>query len=170
MKRILSLIALLLLAPASQAAPTSIANLPLLNIDGTGTVKPNLMLLYDNSGSMASTFTPDYVDDTGSCRSRGTPGQRHARLPHRRSAVCQRRLQQAVLQPEGALSAAGQGHGRVLRFDDQAKDDELDPGAGRRLRHQQDRPAGPGPDHDRPDPGLPRPGLVRHQQCQLRQE
>ncbi|WP_229507646.1 hypothetical protein [Massilia sp. Dwa41.01b] len=72
MKRILSLIALLLLAPASQAAPTSIANLPLLNIDGTGTVKPNLMLLYDNSGSMASTFTPDYVDDTGSCRSRGT--------------------------------------------------------------------------------------------------
>ncbi len=33
-------------------APTSIAQLPLLNITGTGTVKPNLMLLFDNSGSM----------------------------------------------------------------------------------------------------------------------
>jgi type IV pilus assembly protein PilY1 len=28
------------------------------------------MLLYDNSGSMASAFTPDYIDDSTSCRSR----------------------------------------------------------------------------------------------------
>jgi type IV pilus assembly protein PilY1 len=51
---------------------TSIAQLPLLNITGTGNVKPNLMLLYDNSGSMASAFTPDYVDDSSTCRSRAT--------------------------------------------------------------------------------------------------
>ena len=72
MNRLLSLFALMLLMPAAQAAPTSIAQLPLLNITGSGTVKPNLMLLYDNSGSMTSTFTPDYVDDISTCRSRAT--------------------------------------------------------------------------------------------------
>jgi type IV pilus assembly protein PilY1 len=72
MNRILALIAVLLLAPVAQAAPTAIATLPLLNIDGAGTVKPNLMLLYDNSGSMMSTFTPDYVNDNTTCRSRAT--------------------------------------------------------------------------------------------------
>ncbi len=72
MNRLLSLFALMLLLPAAQAAPTSIAQLPLLNITGSGTVKPNLMLLYDNSGSMTYTFTPDYVDDTTTCRSRAT--------------------------------------------------------------------------------------------------
>ncbi|MDQ2823450.1 MAG: PilC/PilY family type IV pilus protein [Pseudomonadota bacterium] len=41
-----------------------------MNINGTGQVKPNLMLLYDNSGSMGYTFTPDYIDDTNTCRSR----------------------------------------------------------------------------------------------------
>jgi type IV pilus assembly protein PilY1 len=41
---------------------------PLLNITGTGTVKPNLMLLFDNSGSMDQTYTPDYVNDN-LCRS-----------------------------------------------------------------------------------------------------
>lgn len=72
MNRLLSLFALMLLLPAAHAAPTSIAQLPLLNITGSGTVKPNLMLLYDNSGSMTSTFTPDYVDDSTTCRSRAT--------------------------------------------------------------------------------------------------
>jgi type IV pilus assembly protein PilY1 len=57
-------------AGAAFAGVTSIAQLPLLNISGTGNVKPNLMLLYDNSGSMASAFTPDYVDDSSTCRSR----------------------------------------------------------------------------------------------------
>lgn len=56
----------------ARAEPTAIAQLPLLNISGSGTVKPNLMLLYDNSGSMTSTFTPDYVDDSVTCRSRAT--------------------------------------------------------------------------------------------------
>ena len=72
MNRLLSLFALMLLMPAAHAGPTSIAQLPLLNITGTSTVKPNLMLLYDNSGSMTSTFTPDYVDDTSTCRARAT--------------------------------------------------------------------------------------------------
>jgi len=74
--RILSALAAFLLlagpnAPA-HAGPTEIANLPLLNMTGSGTVKPNLMLLYDNSGSMSSAFTPDYVDDSSTCRSRET--------------------------------------------------------------------------------------------------
>ena len=59
---------LALLAPAAFAAPTQIAQVPLLNITGTGTVKPNLMLLFDNSGSMDQTYTPDYVNDS-LCRS-----------------------------------------------------------------------------------------------------
>ena len=58
----------LLAAASGTAGPMSIAQVPLMNIGGTGTVKPNLMLLYDNSGSMASQFTPDYVDDSTSCR------------------------------------------------------------------------------------------------------
>jgi type IV pilus assembly protein PilY1 len=57
------------LAPSSAgAAATQIAQVPLLNITGTGTVKPNLMLLFDNSGSMEQTYTPDYVNDS-LCRS-----------------------------------------------------------------------------------------------------
>ena len=65
------LFSLALLAGAAQGAPTSIAQVPLLNITGTGTVKPNLMVLYDNSGSMAQTYTPDYVNDS-LCRSAAT--------------------------------------------------------------------------------------------------
>ncbi len=68
---LLALLSLMLALPA-QADPTAIAQLPLLNITGSGTVKPNLMLLYDNSGSMSSAFTPDYVDDSTSCRARAT--------------------------------------------------------------------------------------------------
>jgi len=72
MKKILALMGViaLMLAGAAGAAVTRIAQLPLLNVDGTGNVKPNLMLLYDNSGSMASAFTPDYIDDSTTCRSR----------------------------------------------------------------------------------------------------
>ncbi|WP_229487483.1 pilus assembly protein [Pseudoduganella lutea] len=61
----------MLLASPVQAATTNIAQVPLLNISGTGTVKPNLMLLFDNSGSMDQTYTPDYVNDN-ICRSRLT--------------------------------------------------------------------------------------------------
>ncbi|MES2152044.1 MAG: PilC/PilY family type IV pilus protein [Pseudomonadota bacterium] len=72
MKTLYFLLALALLAGPAQAGTTSVAQVPLLNITGTGTVKPNLMLLYDNSGSMASSFTPDYIDDATSCRSGAT--------------------------------------------------------------------------------------------------
>jgi type IV pilus assembly protein PilY1 len=53
----------------AEAAVTNIAQVPLLNIEGTGSVKPNLMLLFDNSGSMDQAYTPDYVNDS-LCRSR----------------------------------------------------------------------------------------------------
>lgn len=72
MKRLLAFLSLALASAAAFAGTTGIAQLPLLNLNGTGNVKPNLMLLYDNSGSMASTFTPDYIDDTSTCRSRST--------------------------------------------------------------------------------------------------
>ncbi|WP_202427555.1 pilus assembly protein [Duganella margarita] len=66
------LLSLMLLASAAAfAAQTQIAQVPLLNITGTGTVKPNLMLLFDNSGSMDQAYTPDYVDDA-ICRGAAT--------------------------------------------------------------------------------------------------
>jgi type IV pilus assembly protein PilY1 len=71
MKKILGLLGFLCLVlsgAGASAGVTSIAQLPLLNINGTGNVRPNLMLLYDNSGSMAYTFTPDFVDDAATCR------------------------------------------------------------------------------------------------------
>jgi type IV pilus assembly protein PilY1 len=64
----------LLASGAAQAGLTAIAQVPLLNIKGTGAVKPNLMMVYDNSGSMAFDFTPDViaynpsVATTGVCR------------------------------------------------------------------------------------------------------
>jgi type IV pilus assembly protein PilY1 len=61
----------LLVSVAAFSATTQIAQVPLLNITGTGTVKPNLMLLFDNSGSMDQSYTPDYVDDA-LCRGSGT--------------------------------------------------------------------------------------------------
>ena len=67
MKRLLALLVLLFALPAS-AEPTAIARLPLLNISGSGTVQPNLMLLYDNSGSMNFNYTPDYVNLRSTCR------------------------------------------------------------------------------------------------------
>ncbi|HEY1043379.1 MAG TPA: PilC/PilY family type IV pilus protein, partial [Telluria sp.] len=70
--RILLALALLAAGQTAQSGPVNIAQVPLLNITGTGSVKPNLMLLYDNSGSMASNYTPDYVDDNSTCRSRAT--------------------------------------------------------------------------------------------------
>jgi type IV pilus assembly protein PilY1 len=61
MKKILGFLVLLMLACSATAGVTGIAQVPLLNITGTGNVRPNLMLLYDNSGSMAWDYTPDYV-------------------------------------------------------------------------------------------------------------
>lgn len=67
MQRLL-LAVLLCAASASEAGLTSIAQLPLLKVAGTGAVKPNIMLMYDNSGSMTWAHTPDYVDDATTCR------------------------------------------------------------------------------------------------------
>lgn len=72
MKRLFAFLFLLVLALGASAAPTNIAQLPLLNISGSGNVKPNLMLLYDNSGSMTYTYTPDYIVDSTSCRTGST--------------------------------------------------------------------------------------------------
>ncbi|MFL6708222.1 MAG: pilus assembly protein [Massilia sp.] len=62
----------LLLAPA-QAGQTNIARVPLLNMTGAGSVKPNLMLLFDNSGSMDWHFLPDSLGNgnTYQCRAKG---------------------------------------------------------------------------------------------------
>ncbi len=66
----------LLWTVSAHAAITPIAQVPLLNISGTGSVKPNLMLLFDNSGSMNWQYTPDYIVDnlcrTGAALSNGT--------------------------------------------------------------------------------------------------
>ena len=74
MKKLFALLGLvaLMLAGVAGAAVTNIAQLPILNVDGTGSVRPNMMLLYDNSGSMASTFTPDYIAEDTTCRSKAT--------------------------------------------------------------------------------------------------
>lgn len=64
---------LALIGPAPQAA-TDLATLP-LNIANTSTaVLPNIMYILDNSGSMASDYMPDYVNDSNKCKSTGTTG------------------------------------------------------------------------------------------------
>ena len=63
-------LALVCVAGPASAALTSIAKAPLLSVANTGIVKPNLMIIYDNSGSMQFAVTPDYVDDDHSCRAR----------------------------------------------------------------------------------------------------
>lgn len=65
--------ALAVLAAPAQAGLTNIAQVPLLNMTGTGSVKPNLMMLFDNSGSMDWHFLPDSVGNgnTRQCRARG---------------------------------------------------------------------------------------------------
>ena len=66
-------VALALLAAPASAGQTNIAQVPLLNMTGTGSVKPNLMLLFDNSGSMDWHFLPDSVGygSTYQCRAKG---------------------------------------------------------------------------------------------------
>src|SRR5665647_239656 len=45
----------------ARAAATDIATVPVMNITGTGSVKPNILLMMDNSGSMDWAYVPDYV-------------------------------------------------------------------------------------------------------------
>ncbi len=65
-KRILAqLVAALHLATSSlaYAATTDLSSTPLANVSGTAAVKPNLMYLLDDSGSMMQQYTPDYVSE-----------------------------------------------------------------------------------------------------------
>src|SRR5262245_55968163 len=54
------------------AAQTDLATVP-LQTSVTNTVRPNLLFTLDESGSMQSEYIPDYVNDSGFCRS-GNPG------------------------------------------------------------------------------------------------
>lgn len=43
------------------ASQTDLSNAPLANVEGTAAVKPNIMFVLDDSGSMAWDFTPDWI-------------------------------------------------------------------------------------------------------------
>ncbi len=60
-KLIIAILAALASPLAAMAASTDIAQVPVMNISGTGSIKPNIMLLLDNSGSMDWAYMPDYV-------------------------------------------------------------------------------------------------------------
>ncbi len=65
-----TLLIALLIAPGirvASAAATDIATVPVMNITGTGSIKPNVMLMLDDSGSTAWDYTPDQVNDSGKC-------------------------------------------------------------------------------------------------------
>jgi type IV pilus assembly protein PilY1 len=49
--------------PIVWAAQTDLSNVPLANVEGTVSVKPNVMFILDDSGSMQWDYTPDYIDD-----------------------------------------------------------------------------------------------------------
>jgi type IV pilus assembly protein PilY1 len=121
------------------AAPTQIAQVPLLNITGTGTVKPNLMLLFDNSGSMDQTYTPDYVNDN-LCRSNVSlqAGIMACNVGH--PPFMSPGLQQAVLQPGHPLPGADQVGRHLLSRADRRQHQQLDRGQQRRLRRPPGRP------------------------------
>lgn len=51
----------LLVGGADAAGMTDLANAPLITITSNNGVKPNLMFMLDDSGSMGFTFTPDFV-------------------------------------------------------------------------------------------------------------
>jgi type IV pilus assembly protein PilY1 len=60
--RTMALLYVATMLPA-QAAQTDLTSQPLANVAGTATVKPNIMFLLDDSGSMMQQYTPDYVSE-----------------------------------------------------------------------------------------------------------
>jgi len=64
-------LALLLGIQPVSAGPTALSTVP-LNVSSSNEVKPNLMLLYDNSGSMNYNYTPDYIGVNTTCRAGAT--------------------------------------------------------------------------------------------------
>ncbi len=66
--RVFSMMVLTLTMNHSYAALTDLGNAPLVSAT-TGDVLPNLMYILDNSGSMASNYMPDYINDNNKCKS-----------------------------------------------------------------------------------------------------
>src|SRR6267154_361307 len=60
------LVAACMAAQPAFAAVTDISNVPLGSAAGSGFL-PNLLFILDDSGSMASDYNPDYVNDNNSC-------------------------------------------------------------------------------------------------------
>ena len=61
---IVRILALLYVAAVpAEAALTDLTTQPLANVAGTAAVKPNIMFLLDDSGSMMQQYTPDYVSE-----------------------------------------------------------------------------------------------------------
>jgi len=60
--RIMALLYVATAVPAG-AALTDLTSQPLANVAGTAAVKPNIMFLLDDSGSMMQQYTPDYVSE-----------------------------------------------------------------------------------------------------------
>jgi type IV pilus assembly protein PilY1 len=70
---LLSIGLLTLSAEPAHAAATDLGTAPLVSAT-TGDVLPNLMYILDNSGSMASDYMPDYVNDSNKCKSTSVLG------------------------------------------------------------------------------------------------
>jgi type IV pilus assembly protein PilY1 len=66
MKTAAYLVAACLAAQPAFAGPTDISNVPLGSSAGLGLL-PNLLFILDDSGSMASDYNPDYVNDSNTC-------------------------------------------------------------------------------------------------------
>ena len=74
--------AALVALPAQSAPPLTVSTDPLGS--STTSINPNVMLILDDSGSMASDFLPDYVVDdngTGSTRIPASTAIRRSRAP-----------------------------------------------------------------------------------------
>src|SRR5947207_12377236 len=67
-RAILHAIGCALVAGSAFADITDISNVPLASASGS-TVLPNLLFTLDDSGSMASDYNPDYVNDSNTCLS-----------------------------------------------------------------------------------------------------
>ena len=58
---------------ASQVAALTLTTQPLAAVT-TATVRPNLMFVLDDSGSMAWDYSPDYINDTTTAADPGSSG------------------------------------------------------------------------------------------------
>ncbi|MDP3032589.1 MAG: hypothetical protein Q8N33_10985, partial [Rhodocyclaceae bacterium] len=70
--------AALALTGTAQAAPTDLATVPLIT-PGVSSVRPNLMFIMDNSGSMDWDYLPDWIYRTGENLCKGSAGTANVR-------------------------------------------------------------------------------------------